>query len=56
MVGSLMMGFAFGLGGIVAPLVGRLADLYSVHTVLTWISLVPLATLFLIARFPAVKQ
>jgi FSR family fosmidomycin resistance protein-like MFS transporter len=56
MVGSLMMGFAFGLGGIVAPLVGRLADIYSVRTVLTWISLIPLFTLFLIARFPAIKH
>ena len=56
MVGSLMMGFAFGLGGIVAPLVGRLADVYSVRAVLTWISLIPLVTLFLIARFPAVNR
>jgi FSR family fosmidomycin resistance protein-like MFS transporter len=56
MVGSLMMGFAFGLGGIVAPLVGRLADAYSVHTVLTGISLIPLLTLFLIARFPSLNR
>lgn len=56
MVGSLMMGFAFGLGGIAAPLVGRLADIYSVRTVLTWISLVPLLTLFLIARFPSLRH
>ena len=55
MVGSLMMGFAFGLGGIVAPLVGSLADAFSVRTVLGWISLVPLLTLFLIARFPALR-
>jgi len=56
MVGSLMMGFAFGLGGVVAPLVGRLADVYSVRTVLTGISLIPLLTLLLIARFPSVKH
>ena len=56
MVGSLMMGFAFGLGGIVAPLVGRLADVYSVRAVLTGISLIPLITLLLIARFPVVKH
>jgi FSR family fosmidomycin resistance protein-like MFS transporter len=54
MVGSLMMGFAFGLGGIVAPLVGSLADAFSVRTVLGWVSLIPLLTLFLIARFPAI--
>jgi FSR family fosmidomycin resistance protein-like MFS transporter len=56
MVGSLMMGFAFGLGGLVAPLVGKLADLYSVRVVLTGISLIPLVTLFLIARFPSVDR
>jgi len=56
MVGSLMMGFAFGLGGLVAPLVGKLADVYSVRTVLTWISFIPVITLFLIARFPATKH
>jgi FSR family fosmidomycin resistance protein-like MFS transporter len=56
MVGSLMMGFAFGLGGLVSPLVGKLADIHSVRAVLTWISFVPLITLFLIARFPAAKR
>ena len=56
MVGSLMMGFAFGLGGLIAPLVGNLADIYSIRTVLTWISLLPLVTLFMIARFPATER
>jgi len=56
MVASLMMGFAFGLGGFVSPLVGKLADLYSIHTVLTFVSLIPLLTLPLIALFPRVKQ
>ncbi|MGD9333027.1 MAG: hypothetical protein PVJ53_17065 [Desulfobacterales bacterium] len=56
MVGSLMMGFAFGLGGIVAPLVGKLADIYTVRTVLCGISFVPLATLLLIARFPSIHR
>jgi MFS transporter, FSR family, fosmidomycin resistance protein len=56
MVGSLMMGFAFGLGGLIAPLVGNLADIYSVRTVLYWISLLPLVTLFMIARFPATER
>jgi FSR family fosmidomycin resistance protein-like MFS transporter len=56
MVASLMMGFAFGLGGFVSPLVGKLADLYSIHTVLTGVSLIPLLTLPIIAVFPRVKQ
>lgn len=55
MVGSLMMGFAFGLGGLAAPLIGSLADAYSVRTVLSGISLIPLLTLFLIARFPDLR-
>jgi len=52
MVASLMMGFAFGLGGAVSPLVGKLADTYSIPTVLTGTALLALATLPLIAMFP----
>jgi FSR family fosmidomycin resistance protein-like MFS transporter len=52
MVASLMMGFAFGLGGIVSPLVGRMADLYSIHATLTVMSLLPLVSLPLIMAFP----
>jgi FSR family fosmidomycin resistance protein-like MFS transporter len=52
MVSSLMMGFAFGLGGIVTPLVGKLADLYSIEPVLTATALLPLLTLPLIWAFP----
>jgi len=55
MVASLMMGFAVGLGGAVAPVVGKLADLYSIHTVLIGVSFLPLLTLPLIAYFPRVK-
>ncbi|MBN2062404.1 MAG: MFS transporter [Deltaproteobacteria bacterium] len=54
MVASLMMGFAFGLGGMMAPAVGRLADLYSINTVLTGISFLPLLTLPLIFSFPRI--
>jgi MFS transporter, FSR family, fosmidomycin resistance protein len=56
MVASLMMGLAFGLGGLVSPLVGKLADLYSIHAVLNVVALVPLLTLPLIFTFPPVKQ
>lgn len=56
MVASLMMGFAYGLGGMISPLVGKLSDIYSIHTVLTVISLIPLLTLVLIWRFPNVKN
>ncbi len=56
MVASLMMGFAFGLGGMLSPVVGRLADLTSIQSVLTGIALIPLATLPIIACFPTVKH
>ncbi len=52
MVASLMMGFAYGLGGAVSPAVGKLADLFSIQQVLFWIAMVPLATLGMIAFFP----
>jgi FSR family fosmidomycin resistance protein-like MFS transporter len=52
MVASLMMGFAFGLGGAVSPLVGKLADTYSIQGVLTVTALLALVTLPLIALFP----
>jgi MFS transporter, FSR family, fosmidomycin resistance protein len=55
MVASLMMGFAYGLGGAVSPLVGKLADLYSIQSVLMGVSFLPLLTLPLIAMFPRVK-
>jgi len=55
MVASLMMGFAFGLGGAVSPVIGKLADVYSIHTVLVWVSFLPIVTLPLIALFPRVQ-
>lgn len=55
MVSSLMMGLAFGLGGAVSPLVGKLADVYSIQTVLNFVALMPLLTLPPIFLFPRVK-
>jgi FSR family fosmidomycin resistance protein-like MFS transporter len=52
MVASLMMGFAVGLGGIISPVIGKLADIYSIHNVLIGVSLLPLLGLPLIAFFP----
>ena len=52
MVASLMMGFALGTGGILSPLVGKLADAYSIESVLTTLSLVPLFSLVLIFFLP----
>ncbi len=52
MVASLMMGFAYGLGGAITPIIGKLADSYSIRPVLTVIAFVPLLALPVIALFP----
>ncbi|THB77499.1 MAG: MFS transporter [Desulfobacteraceae bacterium] len=55
MVSSLMMGFAYGLGGALSPLVGILADIYGLDTVLFFSAFIPLACLVLIVRFPDIR-
>ena len=55
MVASLMMGFAYGLGGAISPLVGKLADIYGLETVLLYSAFIPLLCLVFIAKFPDVK-
>ncbi len=52
MVASLMMGFAYGLGGAITPIVGKLADTYTIRPVLTLIACVPLFAVAVIAFFP----
>ena len=56
MVSSLMMGLAFGLGGIISPVIGKLADLYSIEPVLLGVAQLPLLSLILIFRFPNVGR
>jgi FSR family fosmidomycin resistance protein-like MFS transporter len=56
MVASLMMGFAYGLGGALTPITGKLADLYSIPAVLFYVSFVPLATIGLIHFLPNTKS
>ncbi len=41
-VSSLMMGFAWGSGGLTAPLVGSMADRFGIETTLTVIAFLPL--------------
>ncbi|MFO7751728.1 MAG: MFS transporter [Desulfobacteraceae bacterium] len=53
MVSSLMMGFAYGLGGALSPLIGKLADIYGLEPVLFFTSFIPVITLFFILKFPA---
>jgi FSR family fosmidomycin resistance protein-like MFS transporter len=56
MVASLMMGLAYGLGGMLSPMIGKLADLYSIQPVLFCVALIPLLSLLLIFRFPEIKK
>ena len=51
MVASLL-GFAYGLGGVTAPIVGKLADTYTIRPVLTSIAFIPLFAVPIIALFP----
>ncbi|MCP4021928.1 MAG: MFS transporter [Desulfobacteraceae bacterium] len=56
MVSSLIMGFAYGLGGIISPFVGRLADIYGIETILFYTAFVPLLTLVFILKFPDIRH
>ncbi len=56
MVASLMMGFAYGLGGIITPAVGKLADTFAIRPVLTVIACIPLFALPIIALFPKTRS
>jgi FSR family fosmidomycin resistance protein-like MFS transporter len=55
MVSSLMMGFAYGLGGAVSPFIGKLADIYGLETVLFYSAFIPLVTLIFILKFPRIE-
>ena len=55
MVASLMMGFAYGLGGGITPIVGKLADIYSIRPVLIVVACIPLLTLPIIALLPRTR-
>jgi len=55
MVSSLMMGFAYGLGGAITPFVGKLADIYGLETILFYSAFVPLLCLGVIVKFPNVE-
>jgi FSR family fosmidomycin resistance protein-like MFS transporter len=52
MVSSLMMGLAWGTGGMMTPLAGKLADIYSIRPVLAALAVIPLLTVGLIAMLP----
>lgn len=51
-VSSLMMGFAWGSGGLSVPFVGMVADRIGIEATLRWLSLVPLAAAALALPLP----
>jgi FSR family fosmidomycin resistance protein-like MFS transporter len=54
MVASLMMGLAFGTGGILSPIVGKLGDIFSIQSVLMALVCIPVFTLIPIYFIPEV--
>jgi len=55
-VSSLMMGFAWGTGGLSVPLVGLMADRFGIERALTTMSVLPLVAALLAVSLPARKQ
>ena len=55
MIASLMMGLAWGTGGMIIPLVGKLADIFSIRSVLFFLAMIPLLSNSLISLLPAKK-
>jgi FSR family fosmidomycin resistance protein-like MFS transporter len=56
MVSSLMMGFAFGMGGMMAPITGKMADIFSIQGALLSLAIIPLLTTGLIRFLPEITQ
>jgi len=56
MASSLMTGLAFGVGGLMTPLTGLMADYLSIRSVLGMLAAIPLITIILIAFFPSDKR
>jgi FSR family fosmidomycin resistance protein-like MFS transporter len=54
MVASLMMGLAFGTGGILSPIVGKLGDIFTIQSVLMILVCIPLFSLIPIYFIPEV--
>ena len=54
MVASLMMGLAFGTGGIFSPIVGKLGDIFTIQSVLMVLVCIPVLSLIPIRFIPEV--
>lgn len=55
MASSLMMGFAIGTGGVLTPITGKLADMYSIAPVLHCVAVLPILMTALIYHLPDEK-
>jgi FSR family fosmidomycin resistance protein-like MFS transporter len=55
-VSSLMMGFAWGTGGLSVPLVGLMADRFGIELALMTLSVLPLVAALLATLLPSRKQ
>jgi len=56
LISGIIMGLGIGTAGIMMPLVGRVADVFSIQAVLSVIALIPLAALFLIRYLPEPRK
>jgi FSR family fosmidomycin resistance protein-like MFS transporter len=56
MVASLMMGLAFGTGGLLSPVVGKLGDIFTIQSVLMFLVCVPVFSLIPIYFIPEVSS
>ena len=56
MVASLMMGLAFGTGGLLSPIVGKLGDIFTIQSVLMFLVCVPVLSLIPIYFIPEVRS
>ena len=54
MVASLMMGLAFGTGGILSPIVGKLGDIYTIQSVLMVLVCIPVLSLIPLYFIPEI--
>lgn len=52
MASSLMTGLAYGIGGLLTPLTGMLADYFSIKQVLSMLAIIPLITVIFVLFFP----
>ena len=56
MVASLMMGLAFGTGGVLSPVVGKLGDIFNIQSVLMILVCIPIFSLIPIYFIPEVDH